>query len=418
LLFELKIATFRRLTMEIAHPESLGFSTPRLARIRPYLQRWVDKGKFAGFQSLIARQGKVVNFENVGFANLDTAKPMADDTIFRIHSMTKPITTAAVMMLYEEGAFMLHDRLDTYLPEFKDVQVAESGPDGETRMVPPVRPVTIHDLLTHTGGLMSYGGGRTDKLFRERVEPLLNGRGKNALKEIVAAVASLPLRCQPGKKFMYGVSTDVLGYLVEVISGMPFADFMRQRIFEPLGMVDTAFWVPAEKLDRLATMYGPVKDNGIEVPGKLTDIDPLDASSYKAADRLQSGGGGLVSTTADYLRFCQMLLNRGELDGARLLGRKTVELMMMNHLPPGETILEEKACGFGLGGSVLLDPTLKDSYGPTGSSVGTWCWGGASSTGFWIDFKEELIGLLMLQYQPMQTYPKQYFSSLVYQAMI
>jgi CubicO group peptidase (beta-lactamase class C family) len=356
--------------------------------------------------------------------DLETGKPMAEDTICRIYSMSKPITTSAVMMLYEEGHFCLHDPLFQYLPEFKDVQVAEIGVDGQARLVAPVRPITIHDLLTHTAGL-SYGGEEnnlTDKLFRERVGPLWDGRGKTALRDFVGGVAGLPLRHQPGQIFYYSVALDVLGYLVEVVSGMPFGDFLRQRIFEPLGMVDTSFWVPEEKLNRFANMYGPLMENGAPVAGKLTNIDPLETSNYRLADRLQSGGGGLVSTAPDYLRFCQMLLNHGELDGVRLLGRKTVDLMRMNHLPAGQYVAvsmpgrlpPDDRLGFGLGGLVLLDPTRATANG----SVGNWGWSGAATTYFWIDFQEQMISIMMSQYQPLQFDLTDKFCNLVYQAMI
>jgi CubicO group peptidase (beta-lactamase class C family) len=402
--------------MEIGQPEALGFSPARLARIRSTMQGLIDEGKLASVLTLIARYGKVVHCESVGARDLETGKPMAEDTICRMYSMSKPITTVAVMMLYEEGRFRLHDPIHLYLPEFKDVQVAEIGVDGQARLVVPVRPITIHDLLTHTAGL-SYGweeNNLTDKLFRERVEPLWKGRGKTALRDFVHAVAGLPLYHQPGQIFHYSVAIDVLGYLVEVVSGMPFGDFLRQRIFEPMGMVDTSFWVPEDKRERFAKMYGPLMENGTPVPGKLTDIDPLESSSYCQPDRLPSGGGGLVSTASDYLRFCQMFLNHGELDGVRLLGRKTIELMHMNHLPKGQYSDDERASGFGLGGFVMLDPARSTAN----SSIGSWGWAGAATTWFSIDFQEQMIAIMMIQYQPGSFEMMDKFGNLVYQAMI
>ena len=403
--------------MEIAQPETLGFSTARLGRVRSGMQGLVDEGKLGGALTLITRRGKVSHCESVGVGNLVTGKPIGMDTICRMYSMSKPITTVAVMLLYEEGRFRLHDPLSRYLPEFKDVQVAEIGGDGQARLVVPVRPITIHDLLTHTGGL-SYGWEEnlpTDKLFRERVGPLWAGRGKTALRDFVRGVASLPLRSQPGQIFNYSVSIDVLGYLVEVVSGMSFGDFLRQRIFDPLGMVDTSFWVPEEKLDRFAHMVGPLIQDGAPVPGKVVDIDPFEASSYLHADRLQSGGGGMVSTATDYLRFCQMILNHGELDGVRLLGRKTVELMRINHLPAGKYCDDDvHAEGFGLGGSVLLDPVRATRSG----SAGNWGWAGAAMTFFLIDFREQMIAILMSQYQPGESETIDKFANSVYQAMI
>jgi CubicO group peptidase (beta-lactamase class C family) len=404
--------------MDIVQPEKMGFSTPRLARIRPVMQRFVEEGKFAGILSLIARQGKIVHCECVGWRDLEAGAPLQEDTIFRIYSMTKPITTVAVMMLYEEGRFRLHDPVYTYLPEFKDVQVVESGADGQVELVPPVRPVTIHDLLTHTAG-MSYGDDPNhpaDQIFVEKVRPLWGGRGEYALRDFVRAIAATPLHHQPGQRFHYSVSIDVLGRLVEVVSGLPFGEFLRQRIFEPLEMPDTAFFVPVEKLDRFACMYGPLEENGAPVPGKLKNIDPLPESGYLHPDRLQGGGGSLVSTTPDYQRFCQMLLNHGELDGVRLLGRKTVELMRMNHLPEGKWADEEiKAHGFGLGGNILLHPERATASG----SVGNFGWGGAANTFFWIDFAEAMIPILMIQYQPFMPFPiEDLFKNLVYQALL
>jgi CubicO group peptidase (beta-lactamase class C family) len=403
--------------METVQPEKHGFSSTRLARIRPVMQRFVDEGKFAGILTVIARKGEVVHCDSVGMMDIEAGRSLQEDNIFRIYSMTKPIASTAVMMLYEEGCFRLSDPVSEFLPEFKDVQVAESGADGKMKLVPPVRPITIHDLLTHTAGLC-YGWDENDpadKLFRETMEPLWGLRGPNALRDFTRAIASVPLRHQPGQLFHYSAAIDVLGRLVEVVAGMPLGDFLRQRIFEPLGMVDTSFFVPAEKVDRFAHMYGPVEENGAGAPSKLKDIDPLESSSYLLPDRLQGGGGGLTSTAWDYLRFCQMILNGGELDGARLLGRKTVDLMRMNHLPEGKYQADNPAHGFGLGGYVLLDLAKASSNG----SVGNWGWGGAANTFFWIDFQEQIIPVIMIQHMPFQPYPiEDIFKNLVYQAMI
>jgi CubicO group peptidase (beta-lactamase class C family) len=403
--------------MEIVQPEKLGFSSERLERIRPVMQRFVDEGKFAGILTLIARRGQVVHCECVGKLDIEAGIPMREDAIFRIYSMTKPITSTAAMMLYEEGKFRLGDPLHDFLPEFKDMQVAEKGTDGDVKLVPAARPITIRDLLTHTAGL-GYGdtdNHPSDTLFRKNVGPWWDVRGPDALRNFTRAIGSTPLWGQPGQTFHYSVAIDVLGRLVEVAAGMPFGDFLRQRIFEPLGMVDTAFFVPTEKVDRFARMYGPIEENGAPVPGKLKNIDPIDGSSYLFHDRLQGGGGGLVSTAADYLRFCQMILNGGELGGARLLGRKTVDLMHMNHLPAGKYMNDDPANGFGLGGYVLLDPAKTSANG----SAGNWGWGGAANTFFWVDFQEELTPLIMLQHMPFQPYPiEDIYKNLVYQALI
>ena len=405
-------------------PEKLGFSTERLGRIRPVMQRFVDEGKFAGILTMIARRGQIVHCDSVGLRDIAAGKPVEEDTIFRIYSMSKPITSAAVMMLIEEARLRLADPISDYLPEFKDVQVAEQGQDGQARLVAPVRPINIRDLFTHTSGV-GYGEDSIpliSKLYQERVGPLWGGSGPTALRDFVAAIASLPLYHQPGQVFHYGVSIDVLGRLVEVVAGMPFGEFLRQRIFEPLGMVDTAFAVPPEKVNRFAAMYGPApenlpgEENGVAVPGKLKDIDPIEQSHYRVPDRLQGGGGGLVSTAPDYLRFCQMMLNYGELDGVRLLGRKTVELMRMNHLPEGRYMDEDiQAHGFGLGGYVLLNPARARANG----SLGNWGWGGAANTFFWVDFQEQVIPIIMIQHQPFQPYPiEDIYKNLVYQAMV
>ncbi len=416
--------------MEIVLPEKLGFSEARLARIHRAMQRLVDEGKFAGILTLIARQGQVVYCDCVGMRDLETSRPVEEDTIFRIYSMTKPITSAAVMMLYEEGHFRLVDPLYEYLPEFKNIQVAERGGsgkppfntaerggDGEVKLAAPVRPITIHDLLTHTAGL-GYGDDKNsaaDTILQERLKPFWDGRGKNALRDFVEAIAGAPLHHQPGQCFHYSLATDVLSYLVEVVSGLPFGDFLRQRIFEPLGMLDTAFSVPENKLDRFASMYGPVEEGAIPVPGKLKNIDPIESSSYLHPDRKQGGGGGLVSTAPDYLRFCQMLLNHGELEGVRLMGRKTVELMRMNHLPAGTYMDDDGAQGFGLGGYVLLNPARARANG----SVGNWGWGGVANTFFWLDFQEQMIPMIMIQHQPFQPeLIEDLYKNLVYQAML
>ncbi len=403
--------------METVQPEKLGFSGERLSRIHSAMQRFVDEGKFAGILASIARKGQIAYCDSVGMRDIATGKPMEEDTLFRIYSMTKPITSVAVMMLCEEGHVRLVDPLYAFLPEFKGIQVAESAVNGEIKLVPPVRPITIRDLLAHTAGL-GYGddeNSAADKILHERLEPLWDSRGRHASRDFVQAIAGAPLHHQPGKFFHNSFATDVLGYLVEVVAGMPLGEFLRRRIFEPLGMVDTGFFIPESKRDRFASMYGPVEAGGVPVPGQLKDIDPIKSSSYLHPDRRQSGGSGLVSTAPDYWRFCQMLLNGGELDGVRLLGRKTVELMRMNHLPAGKFMNDDGAHGFGLGGYVLLNPAWARANG----SVGNWGWGGVANTFFWLDFHEEMIPIIMLQHQPFQPeIVEDLYKNLVYQAMI
>ncbi len=403
--------------MQTTRPEEVGLSSQRLGRVYQTIQRYIDQGKIAGAQILVARRGKVAYFEQAGWMDLANQTPMAPDAIFRIYSMTKPITTTAVMMLYEEGLFRLTDPISDYIPEFKDMQVIAqvtgAGPAAKARLEDTRSPITIHNLLTHTAGL-SYGfddNDYLDRLYQEHVWKVLDASPNPVLKDFVSAAARQPLKFHPGTAYHYSIAIDVLGYLVEVISGMPFDAFLKQRIYEPLGMVDTDFWVPPAKAQRLAHVYGIDDQN----PGKLKDIEPHEESHYLQPATFFGGGGGLVSTTADYLRFCQMILNQGELDGARLLGRKTVELMHMNHLPPGIFIDPDGATGFGLGGFVRVDVAKSKMPG----SVGSWGWGGAADTHFWVDFQEELIGILMLQYMPSNILPLEPdFMTTVYQSLL
>jgi len=395
--------------MQHANPTDLGFASERLARINTKMQSYVDENKLAGISTLIARRGKVIHFEHIGHADMEAGTPISAETIFRIYSMTKPITSVAALMLFEKGRFRLNDPVADYLPEFKDCRVLEQN----GTLVKPAQPMTIRHLFTHTAGL-SYGFDeqfQIDRLYQQQVWGPLQSNPETTLGEWIAMMAQMPLAYHPGTRFRYSVATDVLGYLVEVVSGMPFADFLQQQIFEPLGMVDTFFTVPAAKLDRFAANYGPQEGGGLKV------IDAPRESRYTQPTNRPSGGGGLLSTTPDYLRFTQMLLNGGELAGVRLLGRKTVELMRANHLADGIFVDNDpkSGLGFGLGVSVLLDL----GKGQTLGSVGNYGWGGAANTNFWIDPQEELIGILMLQFMPSGTYPvTPDFHILAYQALV
>jgi len=395
--------------MNIVKPESVGFSSRRLARINVVMQRYVDEQKLAGMVTLVARRGQVVHFEKFGMADREAGTPMTLDTIFRIYSMTKPITSTAILMLFEEGLLRLTDPISRYIPAFGQVKVLDSTVGSGVRLVDLVRPITVRDLLTHTAGL-SYGfdeGVYIDDLYRQHLWGPLEANPDLTPAEIVGAVAKLPLVYQPGTQFRYSFATDVLGYLVQVVAGMPFDQFLQQRIFEPLGMVDTDFWVPSEKVDRFAAVYSQDELGGLKV------LDTPDINHYTHPTQCPSGGGGLVSTAGDYLRFAQMLANKGELEDVRLLGRKTVELMMTNHLADG--VYESPGQGFGLGGSVLLDL----GKGQTLGSVGTFGWGGAANTNFWVDPKEEMVGILMVQFMPSDTYPvTPDYRILTYQALV
>ena len=371
------MATYQGLPRAV--PEDIGMSTSRLERIAPVMQGWVDDGKIPCALTMIVREGRLVHFEKFGMQDVATAKPIEFDTIFRIYSMTKPITSIAVMMLYEEGHFQLGTPVSKLIPAFKDMQVYTEG--GEA-VVDAEREMTIKHLLTHTSGLI-YGGDWDHPINARYKEANFYG---GDLANMAQELGNIPLLHHPGAGWNYGMSTDVIGYLAEVVSGIPFAEFLKTRIFDLLGMSDTAFSVPDEKAERYATLYEPAEDGGIQVI-KNAPVSSGPLSFF------HSGGAGLQSTAADYLRFCQMLLNDGELDGVRLLGRKTVELIRMNHISDDWHPLERTGCGFGLGFAVVTDVAETSSPG----SEGTYSWGGLASTTFWIDPVEDLIGILMTQ---------------------
>jgi len=397
-------------------PEDVGLSSERLERVDGWMRRLVEDGKLPGVLTMVARRGRVVWLRTTGLADVARGTPVAPDTIFRIYSMTKPLTSVAIMMLYEEGLFQLDDPITRFLPCFRNMRVFAGGSRTKWESVPAERDITFRDLLTHTSGL-TYGfldSTLVDAMYRERGVDFQTSAG--SLEAMVEAAASLPLLAQPGAEWNYSIATDVLGHLVAGISGRPFEQFLRERVIEPLGMIDTDFYVPPEKIGRFAANYAP-GDNGSL---KLVD-DPRD-SRYGAPRRLCSGGGGLVSTAADYMRFCEVMLNKGELDGVRLLGRKTVELMTTNHLPGdmasmGQPRFSESpytGIGFGLGFSVMLEPARAQILG----TPGEYAWGGAASTAFWIDPAEELAVILLTQLMPSSTYPiRRELRVLTYQAI-
>jgi CubicO group peptidase (beta-lactamase class C family) len=373
-----------------AIPENVDVSTKRLKRIRSFLQGYYNSGQVSGFLTVVARRGKIVHFETIGMRDVENSKPIEADTIFRIHSMSKPITSVAVMMLYEEGHFQLGTPVSQFIPEFENMKVYNKD---QTEILDAKKKITIKHLLMHTAGL-TYGWGNkpVDKLYKEANirEP------GSTLVDMVGKLGKIPLVHEPGERWTYSVSTDVLGYFVEVVSGMPFEEFLQTRIFGPLGMVDTAFSVPSEKVDRFAALYRPTKENGLE----RTRRPALEVDEYTF---FPSGGGGLVSTAADYMRFSQMLLNGGELEGVRILGKKTVELMRYPH----------HNNRFGLGFRIITDENPPNIL----ESVGSFSWGGAAATTFWIDPQEELVGLLMTQLLN-NRYPfQQQFKVLTYQAL-
>lgn len=400
--------------LTVVAPDTVGLSPQRLERLRQVLRAHVEEGRIVGVVALIARHGKVAFFESFGLRDRETGTPMPVDAIFRIYSMTKPITSVAVMMLYEEGTFLLTDPVSKYIPGLGKLTVGVEGIDPQTgaltfSTVPAEREMTIQDLLRHTSGLTYgfFGNSAVDKLYVE------NGvlTEDETIAETVEKLGKLPLKHQPGTNWEYSVSTDVLGRLVEVASGMPLDRFFAERLFQPLGMKDTGFYVEQEKLDRLATLYTPGEEGGLKPDDQTRRPNVTSRPTYL------SGGGGLVSTAADYLRFAQMLLNGGDLNGTRLLSRKTVELMTADHLGTmrGPRYLPGPGYGFGLGFAVRQEQGVAGQAG----SVGEYWWAGAAGTGFWIDPLEELIGIFMIQIRPALGLPyREQFKNLVYQAIV
>ena len=387
-------------------PISAGFDAGRLARIDEHLRtRYVEPGKIAGCQVLVSRRGQVALSSSLGSMDLERSKRVYDDTIWRLYSMTKPITGVALMTLYERGHFQLSDPVHRFLPEWRDVLVRERTEDGTPRLVAPARPMTVRDLLMHMAGI-----GFGPRAARLDFSSLLSGEPRGlsegmTLEKLSELLAGEPLRSHPGTRWLYAWSTDICARLVEVVSGQQFDDYLRTSIFEPLAMVDTGFSVPDSEVNRFAACYG----RNAEKQLVLVD-DPVE-SRYRTAPTFLSGGGGLVGTTADYLRFCRMLLNGGELDGVRILSRKTVELMSANHIPGGGQIRDVAVpggygevgfdgTGFGLTMAVGLGPTGTQSVG----SAGEFMWGGLASTLFWIDPAEALIVVFMTQLIPSGTF--------------
>ena len=394
-----------------------GFDASRLARIDAHLDRYVQDGKLPGWSLLVARDGKIAHLGTGGLRDVEAGSPVEKDTVFRIYSMTKPITSVAAMMLFERGAFELTDPISRFLPEFADMRVFTGGSDLKPTTVAASEPIRVWHLLTHTSGL-TYGFHRAhpvDAMYRAAgyewsAPPSVDLAGA------VEAFASMPLLFQPGAEWNYSVSTDVLGRLVEVVSGLPLDEALRTLVLDPLGMADTFFTVPASHRGRLAALYTVAPGNRIARNDMLGDA-VVSPSWY-------SGGGGLSSTLHDYHRFTRFLLNRGELDGVRLLGDRTVRYMASNHLPGGADLQQFgrplfaeapfNGTGFGLGFSVLIDPVATHTLG----SAGEFAWGGAASTAFWVDPVERITVVFMTQLLPSSTYPiRSQLRQLVYSAL-
>jgi CubicO group peptidase (beta-lactamase class C family) len=402
-----------------ASPESAGMSKAALDRIEAHLKhRYIDAGRFPGTQLMVYRRGKVVHSAVQGFADVERKAPMKDDTIFRIYSMTKPITSVAFMMLFEEGRVALDEPVHKYIPEWKDLGVFQAGTAPAFLTRPPSRPMLIVDLLRHTSGL-TYGfqqRSNVDAAYREMKIGEIEKAG--TLQSMIDHLAKIPLEFSPGEAWNYSVSTDVIGYLIGKISGIPFEQFLKERIFDPLEMIDTGFFVPADKAHRLAACYSA------DGKGGMTLQDDPTKSSFLQPPSFISGGGGLCSTAADYLTFSRALLNRGELGGVRLIGPKTLALMTSNHLPGGRDLTEmsrslfseatNAGVGFGLGFSVTMNPSQTLVPG----SAGEYAWGGAASTAFWVDPAEELLAIFMTQLLPSRAYPvRRELRSMVYAAI-
>jgi len=392
--------------MELA-PKQAGFSAERLERITDHLRRsYIDNGKIAGCQVLVARHGYPAYFKSLGLMDRERAKPMRDDTIVRLYSMTKPIASVALMTLYERGYFQLNDPVHKFVPEWRDHRVWVSGDGASMQTERPNRPVSMRDMLCHTGGL-TYGsalvalgapddGHPVDKIYAK--VGVRRDRGET-LKDFVQKLGRVPLRYQPGERWMYSLSTDVCGALVEIISGKRFDKYLEDEIFAPLKMKDTAFFVKESEVARFAANYrrGPDK--------KLELVDDPERSIYLKEPTFFSGGGGLTGTIADYARFCEMLRRGGELDGARILGPRTLDLMHLNHLKDGKDLTQmaiasfsetaNEGVGFGLGFAVTLDRVHSGTI-----AAGDYYWGGAASTIFWVDQNEDLAVIFMTQLMP------------------
>jgi len=408
-LFALALPAFAD-KLPIARPETVGLSSARLARLSEVMQRYVDEGRLGGAVTLVARAGKVAHLQAFGQLDPATGAAMPTDAIFRIASQTKALTSVAVMILFEEGKLLLNDPVSKYIPEFKSTTVAVPDPSKKApgyKIVPARRQITIRDLLTHSAGI-SYGDGPAKELYRaagmqgwflaDRPEPV---------GVYIKKLAGLPFDAQPGEKFIYGYNTDILGYLVEVVSGMSLADFIEKRIAKPLDMKDTHFFLPEDKAGRLVALYGVGKS------GKAEPVsDPKDVNYVQGPRRCYAGGAGLLSTTEDYARFLLMLQSGGEWGGVHVLGSKSVELMTVDHLGP---LYTSPGNGFGLGFWVTKE------LGRTGEpgSVGAYGWGGAYHTTYWVDPAEKLVAVFMTQLLPAtgsDAHAK--FKALVYQSIV
>jgi CubicO group peptidase (beta-lactamase class C family) len=397
-----------------ASPESVGLSSSRLARLEEHLSRRIEKGELAGTATAVTRQGRLAHLRFQGLADRGRGAPIAEDTIYHVYSMSKPVTAVAALALMEEGLFDLDDPVAQWIPELGRLKVVASATDRGLVLTDAVRPVTVRHLFTHTSGF-PYPGSQGSPAERA-MSAILGGDDfrtpDKSLREWMELISRAPLAHQPGEGFTYGISTDILGRLVEVLSGMDLESFMQERIFHPLGMADTSFCLPDAKASRLAVVYGADGKGGMVVHEGLS-------RAYGTQPKLFSGGGGLYSTVPDYLRFAQMLVNGGELDGARVLGRATTALMRADHVRQIAHLPAVKdgsafgrGCTFGLAGRVAVEPFLLHG------SPGTYSWDGAAGTTFLVDPAEDLVAVFFTQVGPWPARLHEHFHTLVYQALV
>lgn len=385
-------------SLPAARPEDEGFSSERLAYMDKYYADEVDKGQLAGIVLLVSRHGKIVHYSAIGYSDLEKKQKMEKDTIFRFYSMTKPITTTALMTLYEEGRFKLNDPIAKYLPEFNDIRVLKT-PDGPLNdTVPADHPPTMQDVMRHTAG---FTHGLSDDAFDQQYAKAELWGTDVSLEEMMHRLAKIPLRFQPGTKWDYSVGPDVQARLVEVISGMPFDEFLQKRLFGPLGMRDTAYWLAPDKAARLASVYwmkdgklAPIDEEHGHPDGDIFVFQPWSVNSYTVKHKRTGGTYGLAGTAEDYWRFAQMMLNGGELNGKRILSPKTVAFMAQDHLEPTGIPDFEHGLGFGLGFAVMKNEAAAGYM----NSEGSFFWSGAAATHFWIDPKEDLVVVSMTQH--------------------
>src|SRR5919199_209700 len=397
------IATRSDIEIEAA-PEHVGMSTTGLRNVSRLVQRYIDEGKLPGAISLVARRGKVVHFETYGEMDAERHKPMRSDTIFRFYSMTKPIASVGLMLLYEEGKFQLEDPVSRFIPELAGLKVLAGGTAEAYQVRAASREMTVRDLLMHTSGLVGRDSeSPVGELYRRA--GFAGADSQFTLAEMVRRLGQIPLEVDPGSRWIYGISTDVVGHLCEVLSGLPFDRYLEERILGPLSMLDTGFSVPESNVDRFAANYAPQAGT----PRYRLVDDPL-SSPYTRRRTYFSGSGGLVSTAADYLRVCRMLANGGHLDGVRIIGPITLRLMTINHLPGGKDLATVAQTaggnargggGVGVGFFVLIDQAVAQIIG----TPGEFYWGGAASTAFFVNPVEDLIMIFLTQLRPSSTYP-------------